>query len=274
MAASVEILPWQSAPFDLNGETVFAIGDVHGCARHLDALLTTIEGLAREAPAPRRLTYLGDMIDRGPSTIGVLRRWAESAAERGVERVDRIIGNHEIIMLLAMRGGPQAATTTEMWLADRTGGSKVLNEMRAAVADPQAMPTLDLAIAAFGRRVVDRLLAQRPYLRLGNTLFVHGGLDGRLSHDDFLAPAWTEGVAARWAWITEGFLDWTGGFGGTLVVHGHTPPRKHTPLSGMDDTHQFLHDRLCLDGGSALTGIVVAAQITDGRFRLIKATSA
>jgi len=52
------------------------------------------------------------------------------------------------------------------------------------------------------------------------------------------------------------------------VVHGHTPPAKHRMLSGYPDPHVLQHDRLCLDGGSALTGIVTAAQIEDGRYRL------
>jgi serine/threonine protein phosphatase 1 len=100
---------------------------------------------------------------------------------------------------------------------------------------------------------------------------VHGGLAGHGDAAAFLARPWTAGVNARWAWITRGFLDWQGGFGGTLVVHGHTPPAKHTLFSGMQDTHQFRHDRLCLDGGSAVTGIVVGAELRDGRFRLLKA---
>jgi len=54
-----------------------------------------------------------------------------------------------------------------------------------------------------------------------------------------------------WAWINHGFLDWKGGFGGTLVVHGHTPPDKHKAISGMEDPHLFEGDRLGLDGGSA-----------------------
>jgi serine/threonine protein phosphatase 1 len=53
-----------------------------------------------------------------------------------------------------------------------------------------------------------------------------------------------------------------------MVVHGHTPPAKHRVLSGYPDPHVVQHDRLCLDGGSALTGIVAAAQIEDGRYRL------
>jgi len=271
MTVSVEITSWQPAPFALGGETVFAVGDVHGCAEELARLLDTIRGLAREAVAPRRLVYLGDLIDRGPDSIGVLRQWAESADARGVDRVDRLIGNHEILMLLAMRGGELASKALLAWLTERTGGTAVLAEMRAAVRDPAAPISHALAQATLGRHVVDLLLTQRPYLRLGNTLFVHGGLDGHSDVESFLARPWTAGVNARWAWITRGFLDWTAGFGGTLVVHGHTPPEKHRKLSGMADTHQFLHDRLCLDGGSARTGVVVGAELRDGRYRLIKA---
>ena len=271
MAISVEITPWQSAPFVLDGETVFAVGDVHGCAEHLDHLLGAIRDLAREAAAPRRLVYLGDMIDRGPDTIGVLQRWAEGAEARGVERVDRVIGNHEILMLLALRGGALASKATAMWLSPRMGGDKVLAEMRAAVRDPAAPLGHALACEALGRPLVDLLIAQRAWLRLGNTLFVHGGLDGHRDPQSFLARPWTAGVNARWAWITRGFLDWTDGFGGTLVVHGHTPPAKHRKFSGMADTNVFAHDRLCLDGGSALTGLVVGAELRDGRYRMIKA---
>jgi serine/threonine protein phosphatase 1 len=56
-----------------------------------------------------------------------------------------------------------------------------------------------------------------------------------------------------------------------LVVHGHTPPDKHRAISGMDDPHLFEGDRLGLDGGSARTGIVTAAEIRDGRYRILKA---
>jgi serine/threonine protein phosphatase 1 len=278
MAVSVDVSPWEEAPFALAGETVFAVGDVHGCTGQLDPLLETFARLARETAGPRRLVWLGDMIDRGPDNIGVLRRWAEGAAARGVDRVDRVIGNHEILMLLAMRGGALASKASAMWLSPRMGGNKVLAEMRAAVRAPAAPFGHALARAALGERVVDLLLTERPWLRLGNTLFVHGGLDGRLDgphhgHPDaesFLGRPWTAGVNARWAWITRGFLDWTGGFGGTLVVHGHTPPAKHRKLSGMADTNVLAHDRLCLDGGSALTGLVVGAEIADGRYRVIR----
>lgn len=276
MAVPVEISPWKAAPFDLGGETVFAIGDVHGCARELSSLLDTVRELARESEreGTRRLVYLGDLIDRGPDTLGVLRLWDQEALACGVEHVDRIIGNHEILMLLAMSDGPRAEEAAVMWLADRTGGNTVLEQMRAAVGDPAALPSYQLATAALGRQILDRLLTQRSHLRIGNAVFVHGGLDGRTPQASFLATPWTAGMEARWAWITTGFLDWQGGFGGTLVVHGHTPPQKHFPLTHMDDPHLFLHDRLGLDGGSAVTGIVAAAEIRDGRYRVLKAGTA
>ena len=271
MPLPVDISPWKPAPFALNGETVFAVGDVHGCLDEMAALLDAMKSLAQESAAPRRLVYLGDMIDRGPSTIGVLKRWAEPATMHGVERIDRVIGNHEIIMLLALRGEAQAAKAETMWLGGHTGGARVLAEMRAAVSDPTAPLTYALAAEAFGRDVMQLLLVQRAYVRYGNALFVNGALAGRTDPEEFLAPPWTAGMKARWAWITKGFLDWQGGFGGALVVHGHTPPNKHWPLAHMEDPHLFLHDRLGLDGGSALTGIVAGAEIRDGRYRVLKA---
>lgn len=271
MSVAVEVSPWTPAPFALNGETVFAVGDVHGCAGHLRRLLDTIRTLAGETTGPRRLVYLGDLIDRGPDTLGVLRLWAQDSAACGVDKVDRIIGNHEILMLLTLRGGPRAGRANAMWQSERMGGARVVDEMRARVHDPAAPPTYALARAALGRHALDLLLTQRSHLRLGNTLLVHGGLAGGHDAAAFLQRPWTAGVNARWAWITRGFLDWQGGFDGTLVVHGHTPPAKHRKFSGLDDPHVLAHGRLSLDGGSALTGVVVAAEIQDGRYRVLKA---
>jgi serine/threonine protein phosphatase 1 len=271
MTLPVEISPWKPAPFALSGEAVFAVGDVHGCAAELQALLGTVANLARETAGKRRLVYLGDMVDRGPDTLGVLRLWGEDASARGVDQVDHVIGNHEILMLLAIGDGPRMEKARTLWLAERAGGNKVLAEMRRVVRDPLAPLSYALVVAALGEKLVRQLLTQRSHVRVGNALFVHGGLRGGVDEASFLATPWTAGDQARWAWITKGFLDWQDGFGGTLVVHGHTPPNKHFPFTQMEDPHLFLHDRLGLDGGSALTGFVVGAEIQDGRYRILKA---
>jgi serine/threonine protein phosphatase 1 len=267
----VDVAEWRAAPFSIKGETIFAIGDVHGCAAELRALLGTIADLAPQASGKRRLVYLGDIINRGPDSVGALELWARDEAAHGVDHVDRLMGNHEIMMILGAIGGPHSRHAHSMWLSRRMGGDTLLEQMRAKVGQPEAALGFELLTAALGETVVHRLYGMRSHVRVGNALFVHGGLDPHADQDEFLARPWTIFTEARWAWINHGFLDWKGGFGGTLVVHGHTPPDKHRSISGMQDPHLFEGDRLGLDGGSARTGIVTAAEINDGRYRILKA---
>src|SRR5262245_12967882 len=110
----VDISDWKPAPFDLQGETVFAIGDIHGCGAELRDLLGTVATLAASARHPNRLIYLGDLINRGPDNLGVLRLWAEDERHRGVDHIDRVIGNHEIIFLLAARHAEHAEKAERM----------------------------------------------------------------------------------------------------------------------------------------------------------------
>ncbi|MCC7049713.1 MAG: metallophosphoesterase [Alphaproteobacteria bacterium] len=269
--APVDIAGWKPAPFALGGESVFAVGDVHGCARELRALLAAIEAEAARCGAKRRLIYLGDLIDRGPDTLGVLKLWAGDERARGVDRIDRLMGNHEQMMLLAAYGGRNAAKAEAMWRSASTGGELVLAEMRARIGDPAAPLGAGLLAAALGDDILRQIDAMRSHVLLGNTVFVHAGLDPRAETMEFLARPWTSFGEARWAWIQQGFLDWQGGFGGWMVVHGHTPPPKHKALTGQDDPHAFRHDRLGLDGGSARSGFVTAAQIENGRYRIFRA---
>jgi serine/threonine protein phosphatase 1 len=143
--------------------------------------------------------------------------------------------------------------------------------MRRKAGRPDAPLDESLAREAFSPRVRECLATMKAHVRLGNTLFVHAGLDPHVPEAEFLATHWTQFGHAGWAWINKGFLDWKGGFGDTLVVHGHTPPAKHFPLTGEIDPHEFHYGRLGLDGGSAVTGIVTGAEIRDGRYRILKA---
>jgi serine/threonine protein phosphatase 1 len=265
--------PWIQAPTDTQGETVFVVGDVHGCTPLLAAMLDGIAGLAAGVATPKRLVFLGDLIDRGPDSIGALRRWAMAEPAPGIARVERLMGNHEQLLLLACgEAGPEAAEAArDLWLS--LDGSTMLAEMRAGTGRPAAVPDAALLRDALGEAVVARLRALRSHLALGNLVFVHGGLDPAQDSAAFLALPWKT-LAARprhWAWITGGFLDWKGGFGGRLVVHGHTPPAKQRPFTGLENPHVLAEDRLNLDGGSAVTGLVVGAQIETGRYRVLRA---
>lgn len=268
----VEISEWKPAPFDLGDETVFAVGDVHGCARELKALLGAIgKAATAQGGGDHRLIFLGDLIDRGPDNLGVLRQWAEAEALPGIGRVDRLMGNHEQLLLLLVTASPYAEKAEAKWRSESMGGEKVLEEMRQRVGDPDAAPSATLLAAALGDDATRKLYAMRSHVRLGNTVFLHAGLQPGADLDEYLARPWMSETEATWAWIQQGFLDWKGGFGGTMVVHGHTPPPKHRALTGQSDPHLFQHDRLGLDGGSARTGYVTGAEVQTGRYRIFRA---
>lgn len=64
------------------------VGDIHGCLEELDALFQTVELRARD-----RVFFLGDLVDRGPDSVGVVRRVAEVVRRQPGSLC--IMGNHE-----------------------------------------------------------------------------------------------------------------------------------------------------------------------------------
>lgn len=90
----------------MNSRSIF-IGDVHGCLAELDALMALL------GPAPAdRLYFLGDLVDRGPDSIGVVRRVRELLGRHPGSVA--IIGNHEMKSLRARERGEARAG----WAAD------------------------------------------------------------------------------------------------------------------------------------------------------------
>ncbi|MDQ4060754.1 MAG: metallophosphoesterase, partial [Pseudomonadota bacterium] len=79
------------------GVRIYAIGDVHGRLDLLDALLARIDDDLRKSPAGRPIEVLvGDYIDRGPDSRGVVSRLVERRRER---ELICLMGNHESFML-------------------------------------------------------------------------------------------------------------------------------------------------------------------------------
>ena len=98
---------------------VLAIGDIHGCLGPLDDLLAWVAPAAADV-----LITLGDYVDRGPDTRGVLNRLIELKKARPVVCLR---GNHEIMMLEAWRGG---RSEKKMWLG--VGGVQALGSYGAS----------------------------------------------------------------------------------------------------------------------------------------------
>lgn len=75
---------------------LIAVGDVHGCSRALEAILEAV------APAPHDvIVTLGDYIDRGPDSRGVMERLLRLRDEC---RLEPLLGNHEVMLLAALEG--------------------------------------------------------------------------------------------------------------------------------------------------------------------------
>jgi serine/threonine protein phosphatase 1 len=265
---SLTISDWRAAPIDVEGETIFAIGDVHGCADQLALLIGKISELAQTA-STSRLIFLGDLICRGPSSLDALALWANPALDARFSKVHRLSGNHEQLLMLSIGGGDLAKQARSKWAT--RGGETFVAEIQQKTGRAGAPLSRDLLLEAAGKTVMARLEDLESHVRLGNVIFVRGGIDPALDPEHALAMPWTMLGGNHWAWIQEPFLAWRGGFGGLMIIHGHTPPAKHREMSAYPDPHVFQHDRLCLDGGSALTGIVAAAEIENGRYRLLTA---
>ena len=187
------------------GRRVYAIGDIHGCSERLSLVHRQIALDLRDRPADDvTLIHLGDYIDRGPDTAGVLSLLAREPAFP-VARVVNLMGNHEEMALQAIAFGHQRQAAN--WLAN--GGTAAL----ASWGVPRDAPLQDWPelLPREHLRFMSRLSL---HFRVDDYLFAHAGVRpgiplDQLSRRDLL-------------WIREPFLSSQQTFG-AVVVHGHTP---------------------------------------------------
>ncbi|MGK7862472.1 metallophosphoesterase [Falsiroseomonas sp. E2-1-a4] len=184
------------------GKRIYAIGDTHGCfARLADLHGMIIADLAARPIAQPLLLHLGDYVDRGPDSAGVLARLAQPIP--GLPMVN-LMGNHDRMMLDALAQGA-ATEAVSLWLLN--GAGPTLESYGASPRKPESwarIPTVHLQL----------LHACRTSFAAGGYLFVHAGIrpDRALDRQD----------DADLLWIREPFLSWRGALP-AVVVHGHTP---------------------------------------------------
>ena len=192
------------------GLRLYVVGDVHGCEDLLDEVHGRIDDdLVRRPAEDWRLIHLGDYIDRGPDSRGVIER-AIARLARG--RSCYLRGNHEqfLIDLILDPEGEGAG----LWLAN--GGAQTLASYGIA-AD-----SLTVEGAALHRRALEAIPAAHqqfllglPHLvRFGDYAFAHAGIRPGVP----LAEQQVHDLI----WLREPFLSDPRDHG-PVVVHGHTP---------------------------------------------------
>ena len=207
------------------GRRVYAIGDIHGCAAQLASLHAKIaDDLAQRPIASALLLHIGDYVDRGVDTKGVIDRLVDGSPIPGTEMVN-LMGNHENTMIEALNGERAAATD---WLF--TGGRPSL---KSYGVDP------DSPRETWRQHVPDshmRFLRELKLMhREGEYVFVHGGVRPGVpleqqARDDVLR-------------MRQPFLYSEMKFG-AVVVHGHSPVKA--PV--------VRHNRIAIDTGAVFGG--------------------
>ena len=190
------------------GRRVYAIGDVHGCDRQLAELHALVAEDLKHRPCKlATLVHIGDYVDRGPDSAGVVRRIMQGSPAKGLNVVN-LMGNHERTMLDAL-GGQRAAVTD--WLY--SGGRAALESWGI---DADAVPAAEWAEAIPA--------AEQHFLRKlelcheeGDYFFAHAGVrPGVALHDQ----AAEDLLRIRHAFLTSEAEH------GAIIVHGHTPVRQ------------------------------------------------
>ncbi|RJF80123.1 hypothetical protein D3874_21770 [Oleomonas cavernae] len=252
MSISIMRNDWQPMPVP-STVRAFAIGDVHGLSRALRSAFLEVARRAADG-GPDHLVMLGDYIDRGPHSRGVMAQVIAGIA--GV-KITALAGNHEGVMAAACDSGDPR--DMHLWLAN--GGSSVMNELGLPLT-----ATAREAWAAFSepeRRFIDTL--GHHHLEDG-LLFIHAGLNPFVPLTQSLAWPWRQIPRNHHDernspfWVRDPFLFAEANPDGLFVIHGHTPE--------WDDAPALTPHRLGLDLGSAFTGRIGLAEIDGDRVRL------
>ncbi|MFD5473900.1 polynucleotide kinase-phosphatase [Streptomyces sp. NPDC127105] len=212
-----------TGPFDI-------IGDIHGCSAELEALLAKLGYADGTHPEGRTAVFVGDLVDRGPDSPGVLRR-VMSMAESGDALC--VPGNHENKYGRHLKGRKvQHTHGLAETIAQMEGESE---EFKARVRE-----FIDGLVSHYvldgGRLVVSHAGLPEKY---------HGRTSGRVRSHALYGDTTGEtdefGLPVRYPWA-EDYR------GQAAVVYGHTPVPEAT----------WLNNTICLDTGAVFGGRLTA----------------
>jgi len=222
---------------------IYAVGDVHGRADLLEQVLSRIDSDLATYPDCRPLqVFLGDYIDRGPSSRAVLERLIRRS------RTDKIVclkGNHESYIFEFLKDPGILADWRQLGGIETLMSYGLKPSMKADVAEQLELAKgLAACLPNHHRQFLRSLL---PSFTCGDFFFVHAGVRPGVP----LAEQREEDML----WIREDFLLCEEDFG-KVVVHGHTPVREP----------DMRPNRINIDTGAYATGRLTCLIIENGGF--------
>jgi serine/threonine protein phosphatase 1 len=199
-------------------QPIYAIGDIHGQLGMLEDALALIEA---DGGAKAHVVFLGDYVDRGPNSRGVIDTLISGMAE------DRnwtpLKGNHDRLFQWFMEDVPRHDPHLLVgyhWFHDRLGGVETMASYGVTFDDQTRLKDLHArAQRAVPQSHVDFLNALALTHETDDLLFVHAGIRPGVS----LADQTEEDLV----WIRQEFHNYTG-LHPKLIVHGHTPVSEAT----------------------------------------------
>ena len=234
----------QRVRLDPAPEVIYAIGDVHGCYGLLAALQSRIDADARQFGSAATIV-LGDVIDRGPATAGVIDLLLSSRPAQHPRHV--LLGNHEALFEQFL-ARPSARSD---WLG--FGGAETLASYGIPITGLERLSAAHLRQLVESHIPVEhrQFIAGLPLtIETSSHFFAHAGIRpgvdlGRQAARDLL-------------WFRD-LVDEPFDSAEKTVVHGHTTVEM--PV--------ILENRIAIDTGAYLTGRLTAVRIVPGRAPVI-----
>lgn len=229
--------PVRQQPAIPDGQRVYAVGDIHGRLDLLDELLAMVaaDDAARGA-ADTMLVLLGDLVDRGADSRGVVERAKALKADYG-DKVRVLIGNHEEAFLGAATGDERAVR-----FFTRIGGRETILSYGMPLETYRDLHMDELAEALPRLIPADHiafLQSLEEMVIIGDYAFVHAGIKPGVP----LAEQSPKDLR----WIREPFLDDMDAHE-KFIIHGHTITRQ------VDEQP----NRIGIDTGAYATGRLTA----------------
>ena len=228
------------------GERLYVIGDIHGRLDLFDALIEAVEDDDRQqTPATTTIILLGDLVDRGPDSAGVIGRARAWQQQRPV----RILaGNHEEMFLESFDD-----TDVLRHFLKHGGRETILSYGvdRKSYLDCSLDELQGLMRRHIPAEDTDFLRSFEEYIQLGDYVFVHAGINPGVP----LA----EQKRRDMLWIRERFLQHT-------EPHSHIVVHGHTIFTDVDEQH----NRIGIDTGAYRNGRLTALVLEGDTRRIIQ----